>query len=384
MTPKAVIGLQFGDEGKGLTVDYLCRRAQQKNIPSLIIRYSGGPQAGHTVCLKDKRHVFASFGSGTLRGMPTYISAYCVIDPVAILNELNVLRLLGIDENYINLYIDYRCPIITPYDIQANQKSDENKAHGSCMVGIGATYKREEDLYSFTAQDIMFESILEIKLEIIKNYYHEKYNQKFLDIEEFVKSCKVLRNCPNIHFSYGIPKDFSESYYNYIYEGSQGLLLDQYIGFFPHVTRSFTGSKNIAEITKTKNIDFYLVTRAYQTRHGNGPMTNENIPNNIKKNPNETNVYNERQGDFRRSLLDMDLLKYAIDSDRIIRGSKMKSLVITCLDHVVNEHRCTLNGELVYHNSEEKFIKFIVGNISTKFDNIFISRSDSSDNIETF
>ena len=75
---KAVIGAQFGDEGKGLVVDYLCSQVENP----LVVRFSGGAQAGHTVWHKDKTHIFSHFGSGSLRGASTYWSSTCLTDPI--------------------------------------------------------------------------------------------------------------------------------------------------------------------------------------------------------------------------------------------------------------------------------------------------------------
>src|SRR5574343_932195 len=105
---KACIGLGFGDEGKGITVDYLASQSPD----SLVVRYSGGQQAGHTVCLNGIRHVFSNFGSGSLRGLPTYWSEHCTVDPVGIMNELNILTEQGINPI---LYIDGNAPVTTPY-----------------------------------------------------------------------------------------------------------------------------------------------------------------------------------------------------------------------------------------------------------------------------
>ena len=95
------------------------------------------------------------------------------------------------------------------------------------------------------------------------------------------------------------PPDF---YHDTIFEGSQGLLLDQHHGFFPNVTRANVGLENVESFTGLNDIyEVYLVTRAYQTRHGNGFMTNENRPHNITENIEETNKEHEYQGKFRRS-----------------------------------------------------------------------------------
>lgn len=94
---KAVIGLGFGDEGKGITTDYLCSKTKNP----LVVRFCGGSQVGHTVVHNGIRHVFSSFGSGTLRGVPTYWSHKCALDPIGMLNELDVLKEKGITLNYI-------------------------------------------------------------------------------------------------------------------------------------------------------------------------------------------------------------------------------------------------------------------------------------------
>lgn len=156
-----------------------------------------------------------------------------------------------------------------------------------------------------------------------------------------------------------MPIDSMPKFDNYIFEGSQGLLLDQDIGFFPHVTRSSVGSKNILELTKGQDIKLHLVTRAFQTRHGHGPMTNEHLPNNIKDNPHEINVLNKYQGEFRRSLLDLDLLKYGITKDNYIKNSRDKELIITCMDLVENEYRYTKKGQIVNCDNKYDFVTSI-------------------------
>jgi adenylosuccinate synthase len=363
MNSKAVIGLGFGDEGKGITTDYLCSHSENP----LVIRFSGGQQAGHTVVLDGKRHVFSNFGSGTLRGIPSYWAKYCTVEPIGLTNELNSLIKKGIEPV---LFIDERCPITTPYDIFSNQKTEENNQHGSCGVGIGTTINREENYYSLLFGDLFYPSVLSIKLNAIKQFYGFKES---IILDRFFECVEYILNCKNIKPVYNIPYGFD----NIILEGSQGLLLDQNIGFFPNVTRANTGSKNILDAGFKPKL--FLITRAYQTRHGNGQMTNESIPNNIFLDPNETNIYNKYQGNFRRSLLDLDILLYGINKDEYIRNNENKTLVITCLDHVYDEHRFTYKGEIVYCSNENEFISKI-GNI-LKFKDIYISNTNESKNI---
>ncbi len=115
----AVIGLGFGDEGKGMVTSSL---ATYYNNP-MIVRYSGGHQAGHTVEFAGIKHTFVNFGSGTLFGCPTYWSKHCTFEPVGFLNELAVL-VEKLEEKFedIKVYVHNDCPVTTPYDILHNQK----------------------------------------------------------------------------------------------------------------------------------------------------------------------------------------------------------------------------------------------------------------------
>lgn len=366
---KAVIGLGFGDEGKGRVVDYLCSLFN----PSLVIRFSGGQQAGHQVITDDCRHVFSNFGSGTLQGVPTYWSKYCTIDPVGILNELDVLLEKGIKPT---LYIDERCPVTTPHDKIKNKRLDAVNRHGSCGVGVGQTYQREEDFYSLLFADLFFPSVLEEKYFLIaKSYYGN------LTTINFLSDCAELVKSEHVKITYGIP-DHLKYKNDYIFEGSQGLLLDQNIGFFPHVSRGNFGSKNILDMGNKPEI--FLVTRAYQTRHGNGPMTNEGLDYDIKENPYEQNPDDNIQGKFRRTMLDLDLLKYAILRDEYIRQVENKTLIITCLD-LIDEYIFTVNGKVENCLDEEAFIKRIKFHFYfLGVSDVYVSRSPLTKEIEIF
>ena len=366
----AVIGLGFGDEGKGLVTEYLC----SKSTNPLVVRYSGGQQAGHTVVKDGVRHIFSNFGSGTLSGIPTYWSKFCTVDPIAVTNELHILQKKGITPK---LYIDYKCPITTPYDAFHNQACD--KFNGTCGVGVGTTIAREENYYSLLIEDLRNKTAFHMKLDLIGRYYG-----MHLDLRKFLKRVEEMLHHECIVFvNHSLPwinKD------NFVLEGSQGLLLDQNIGFFPHVSRGNTGTKNILSIFgdyEFRNLDLYLVTRAYQTRHGNGPMTNEDLPHNIKLDPDETNITNAHQGPFRRSLLDIDLLRYALYKDEGINKVLRKTLVITCLDHIKNEYRFTHKGDIVNCRDEEDFI-IQVSFLLDLEENVLVSESPYSNKIQKF
>ena len=361
---KAVIDLGFGDSGKGMFIAYLCSIS---NNP-IVIRFSGGHQAGHTVVHNGIRHIFSSFGSGTLQGVPTYWDKKCTFYPTAFLNELHILKKQGIKPK---IFVNGKCPVTTFCDVNYNKEIEKKNKHGSCGVGFGATLEREEKHYSLLVEDLQFPSILQTKLNQILNYYDTHYMNFILN--NYDDYLSFLTDCADVLNEIEIVDNSFNNIWNHrtvIYEGSQGLMLDKDIGFFPHVTRANVGSANI-EVD-----EIYYITRAYQTRHGNGPMTNESIGHNIKENPKETNVLNY-QGVFRRTLLDLDLLEYTIMKDN--SKAKSKSLVITCLDHVVNESRFTYKNQIISSLSESEFIKKI-GDI-LKFEKIYISKSDEYKNI---
>ncbi|MCS6833028.1 MAG: adenylosuccinate synthetase, partial [Flammeovirgaceae bacterium] len=114
-----VIGLGYGDEGKGSTTDYLAFKAIDEGEKPLVIRFNGGQQAGHTVMTSSRlHHVFSNFGAGTLRNVPTYWSAYCTFAPGNYLKEWVALRQLEIVPR---LYLDGRCPVTTHYDVLYNR-----------------------------------------------------------------------------------------------------------------------------------------------------------------------------------------------------------------------------------------------------------------------
>jgi adenylosuccinate synthase len=323
---KIVIGLLFGDEGKGLTTSSLCA----EDPSTIVVRFNGGHQAGHTVLYDGIRHVFSSFGSGTLQGMPTYWSKYCTLYPTAFLNELEVLISKKKDLN-IKFYLDPLSPITTPYDIWSNQSDKDNVSHGSVGVGFGKTIKRNESFYKLHAMDLKYPGILKEKLKNIAGYYGMEYVED--DIREFILDCQIILNLVEIQDSSVIL-----NYNSRVFEGAQGVLLDQDFGFFPNVTRSNTTSKNAIQILNDlgiyDDIHIYYVTRSYQTRHGSGYMSQENNIV-IENNEDETNVDHTFQGKFRTGKIDPELIKYSLECES--QHSKYchnHHLFITCLDQV--------------------------------------------------
>ena len=159
-----VVGLGFGDEGKGMTVNSLCSDPNNE----MVIRMSGGQQCGHTVVTDKIRHVFSSFGSGTLKGVPTYWSEYCTVDPMSVIKEGNKLIEQGITPKII---YNANAMITTPFDVVQNIIVDLNKGHGTVGVGFGATIQRNESHYRLNVRDLYFSKIRDEKLKNILKYY---------------------------------------------------------------------------------------------------------------------------------------------------------------------------------------------------------------------
>ena len=432
-----VIDIGFGDSGKGLVTDYLCKEALKEGKHPLVIRFSGGQQCGHNVVLSDgTSHIFSNFGSGTLRGVPTYWSKYCTFDPAGTVNEYKALLTKGISPI---LFVDPLSPVTTIYDIAFNRALEDSKKHGSCGLGFAATVERNLGPHKLYVKDLKYPQILIQKLKDIRYYYSNemmsttpktKYDHIQISLDKYLKEAdeqyemfiKYCTECAE-DIIY-IVNDLNEILFSLskglgpklIFEGSQGVLLDQDHGIFPNVTRSYTTSKNAIEILNNcerffrssscseamerqiKRPDIYYVSRAYQTRHGNGWMSNELSDEEVNRlfinERKETNILNRWQGKFRIGLLDIDLLQYAINTDLIYSGNQIwtKNIVITCLDHFSDKvEYINKNGNMISISkntmSSKSFFNEIIeeqinsdGEIS---ENIFayISKSNISDNL---
>ena len=146
-------------------------------------------------------------------------------------------------------------------------------------------------------------------------------------------------------------------------------MLDQFDGFFPHVTRSNTGIRNLPSLSPEVPDEVFAVTRAYQTRHGNGPLTNEDLSYHIDPNPYERNPSEGVQGAFRQAILDVDVLKYAFDCTfRAILDQV--TLVVTCLDvieyRVPTVYRAVINGKTWEYASRDTFFSMLKDELKVK------------------
>jgi adenylosuccinate synthase len=326
MRARAVIGANFGDEGKGLITDYLCAQGA-----GIVVRFNGGAQAGHSVVTPEsQRHVFSHFGSGTLARIPTFLSQFFICNPICYFRELKDMHENGITPT--TLYAHPNCLVTTFADMMINQRLEEQRGkarHGSVGLGVSETVERSfVPELKITMADLWNGIPLTSRLEQICGRYAEFRTGKKIDepsmVEHYLKACE--RFAELVH-PLGIAQCKDP-----VFEGAQGLLLDQdNKEYFPHVTRSNTGMKNVrllCEQAGIKNIDAYYVSRTYLTKHGAGPMPGEDQKMFFEDN---TNTEHPWQGILRFAPLNVDSLRKRCAADH---GDSSYKLVLTHCDQL--------------------------------------------------
>ena len=290
----AVIGANWGDEGKGLVTDALSR---ELNNP-LIVRFNGGAQAAHTVqCAETNvRYVFGHLGSGTLAGRPTYLSRNYILNPALFRKEWD-------DCSDLNptVFVSPFCRVTTHYDMLLNQEIEEARSghkHGSCGAGIFETIQRNNDPKTQTLiEDFNPEEFINRARRYATGKFYQYFSQYIPEVSKLNAACKDFlhrganmdnRFVEDLRYFYSKinvvksenEKDFLNSYKNIIFEGAQGLMLDEDYGDMPYCTPSKTGLKGISDLVSkigARYIDVAYVSRAYSTRHGAGPLPYENF-----------------------------------------------------------------------------------------------------------
>jgi len=345
-----VVGLGYGDEGKGTIVDYL---SETKQVDA-IVKFNGGSQAAHNVVTPEgMHHTFSQFGSGSFHGTKTALSKFVFVDPLAMIMEGKSLD-KKISENAFNLmYIDIECQIITPYHRTFNrliERSRKSKRHGSCGVGFGIAKEMSliEDAPKLKFKDLSKFNDTVDKLSEIKAYLKNKADSIGIDewteddgfseddiAEEFLD---LYRRVGKIYDMNG----FLDPFNIVVFEGAQGALLDEWKGFNPHTTWSTTTRENADTIIKEYSeysdltIDTHCigVTRTFSTRHGAGPFVSCNKDKSFKKYiEDDHNTHNPWQAHFRLGYLDLVMLKYALSF------SNIDSMALTHYDKIQEDFK---------------------------------------------
>lgn len=305
---KVVIGANYGDEGKGLVSYCLSRKARSEGRRVLNVFYNGGAQRAHT----SNGVVRHCTGAGTSVGADTYYNEWFVVDPIAVWLEK------------AEVYIHPDCRIVLPCDVINNRQKElvrgENK-HGSCGMGIFECVKRNRDKeYVMRYRDTLTGSHINLYDELIRIEKQYGYPRDLVyNNDNFIRACSWMwSNCRMVYDE----KVLFKNYDTIIFEGGQGLLLDQ-IRYEEdknvHLTPSSPGIRNCG-----KNIafgigvvpDLYYVSRGYLTRHGTGKLQNECKREDVNKAlVDKTNQPNPWQDALRFGYLDQVELHNRVSTD---------------------------------------------------------------------
>lgn len=322
MKVKVVTGANLGDEGKGMVAFSLAKEAISQNEKVLSILYNGGVQRAHTA----NGQIVHCTGTGDLAGGTTYYDEYFVVDPIALwLTETKV-------------YIHPKCRIVLPCDVVRNREKETSRGalkHGSCGMGIFECVKRNR--YSHlrvSAADLKDSFSLYRTVESLKDSLAGGIDDDVYNTDNFMRAADyVVRNCPMVELS-----QIVSDYDTLIFEGGQGLLLDQAnMGDFPHLTPSSVGSYNIHETINNLGAeltDIFYISRSYMTRHGAGPMDAECSKEDI--NPDivdTTNIRNDWQDDLRFGYIDTGKLYRRIKGDFSRYDNAKLNMVFTQLNY---------------------------------------------------
>ena len=349
-TVTAIVGANFGDEGKGLMTDWF---AAQDPARTLVVRANGGAQAGHTVVTpQGRRHVFSHVGSGAMSGAPTLLSRFFVSNPLLLDKEWPDLAELA-----PRLLVDPRSLVTTPFDMLINQLVERVRGggrHGSCGLGFNETIERslqaefrleagaldDPDHLRHLLEDIRWDHVPR-RLDALgvapDARFRELLGSRALQAA-FLAACARFRQR-----SKSLPDTEAMHRFDHVlFEGAQGLLLDEAHPWFPHVTRSKTGLHNVATLMRAGGLAALravYVTRWYLTRHGAGPFPTEVAERPAPAITDSTNIPNDWQGSLRFGLLDLEGLARALRQDlaQPLGVAVDPCLALTCLDQALEQ-----------------------------------------------
>ena len=330
----AVIGAQWGDEGKGKISDFLALNSD------LVIRYQGGNNAGHTIEFKNKKFALRHIPSGIFNpNVINIMSQGMVINPKMLLDEINELKNKGI--NNFKLLISDRAHIILPYHLELDSKIEEIKSKngriiGTTKKGIGPAYEDKYARIGIRFGDFVDEKVFLEKLEetlLIKNFVLKGFEIKQYEPKEIFNEYKVYAKklLPFVcETSSLINKKINENK-KILFEGAQGVMLCIENGTYPYVTSSSPTASSIPLSTglNTKCIQTVIgVVKAYTTRVGSGALPteiqNQEINNYIRETGREYGTVTQRPR--RIGWLDIVVLNHSI------RVSGINLIALTLLD----------------------------------------------------
>ena len=343
-----ILGLQWGDEGKGKIVDFFAKDYDA------VARFQGGPNAGHTLYVNDKKVVLHQIPSGVFReGIINLIGNGVVLDPVTLKRECDTVASFGIDLKK-NLFIAERTHLILPTHRaldKAAELSKGNQKIGSTLKGIGPTYMDKTGRNGLRVGDLLDKnfttSYIKLRLKhqrLLDNYNFQEditaWEEEFFEALEFLKELNILNG------EYFINKQIKAGK-RILAEGAQGSMLDIDFGTFPYVTSSSTISAGVCNglgIAPQQIRDVIGVTKAYCTRVGGGPFPTE-LENEIGEELRKTgNEFGATTGRPRRcGWMDLVALNFACMINGVTKIVMTKADVLDafqelqiCTDYTIN------------------------------------------------
>ena len=348
-----LLGLQWGDEGKGKIVDYL---ATQYDI---IARFQGGPNAGHTLYVNDKKVVLHQIPSGIFHENTTnLIGNGVVLDPVTFKRECSTVSSFGVDYRK-NLFISQRAHLIVPTHRALDKASEVSKGNekiGSTLKGIGPAYMDKTGRNGLRVGDLLDKNFTTeyIKLRLKHQRlldglnFHEDisaWEEEFFEAIDFIRQFKIVNG------EYFI-NDKIQQGKKVLAEGAQGSMLDVDFGTFPFVTSSNTISAGVCTglgVAPQKIRDVIGVSKAYCTRVGSGPFPtelNDETGEELRKTGNEFGATTGRPR--RCGWIDLVALKFACMINGVTKIVMTKADVLDAFDTL---NVCTaykINGETTH------------------------------------
>jgi len=275
-----VVGMQWGDEGKGKIVDLLTEKARA------VVRFQGGNNAGHTLVVDGSKTVLHLIPSGILhKNVQCFVGNGVVVSPKELLKEITLLKKFGIEpESRIN--ISRQCPLVLPYHVAIDKAREEalgKNAIGTTGRGIGPAYEDKVARRGLRMIDLLDPNTCKSKLvESCKyhNFVLEKYyGRSAIDVEALVSECISLgEQISHLVSDVSTTLQSIISDGSIIFEGAQGVMLDIDHGTYPFVTSSNTvaGAASIGSGIGPRYLDHILgIAKAYVTRVGSGPFPTE-------------------------------------------------------------------------------------------------------------
>ncbi len=334
-----LLGLQWGDEGKGKIVDVLTPHYD------VIARFQGGPNAGHTLEFNNIKHVLHTIPSGIFHpGKKNIVGNGVVIDPVILKKEIDALVQMGVDIN-AQLYVSRKAHIILPTHCALDMASEADKGKkkiGSTLKGIGPTYMDKTGRNGLRVGDLFISNFqerynsLKAKHERILEQYDFEYDisEKEALWHEGVELLKKLRIIDSEHY---VNREMNAGK-RVLAEGAQGSLLDIDFGSYPFVTSSNTISAGACTglgVAPNKIGDVIGIFKAYCTRVGSGPFPTELHDADGELMRKEGNEFGATTGRPRRcGWIDLPALKYAIMINGVTQLNMTKADVLSVFDEI--------------------------------------------------